>query len=122
MPFTVPRVTVSATASVSASNVEYLDSTGALLEDADSAAAGFQIDLAGEGTAVFVLITPTDRPALAHTIIVEKDSGRFGGRTPSKDIYYLDQKDNTQPIDIWSDGTTMWVSNSTQSNLYRLQH
>ena len=104
-------VTVSATASNSAATVEYVN------EDADSA-SGHQVDVAEGTTPIGILVTAPDGAALIHQVYVERDSSRFGGWTPTKDIHGLLADGIANPTGIWSDGTTMWVVDSRDFKLY----
>ena len=104
-------VTVSATASNSAATVEYVN------EDADSA-SGHQVDVAEGTTLIGILVTAPDGAALIHQVYVERDSSRFGGWTPTKDIHGLVADGITQPTGIWSDNTTMWVVDYRDFKLY----
>ena len=104
-------VTVSATASNSAATLEYVN------EDADSA-SGHQVDVAEGTTLIGILVTAPDGAALIHQVYVERDSSRFGGWTPTKDIHGLVADGITQPTGIWSDNTTMWVVDYRDFKLY----
>ena len=107
----VNRVTVSATPSESTATVAYLDANGEALVDADSS-TGFQVDVAVGTTPIQILVTGQDGAALIHSVFVERDSGLPGGWTPTKDLYDLDPLANQYPKGIWSNGTTMWVTNT----------
>ena len=107
----VNRVTVSATPSENTATVAYLDANGEALVDADSS-TGFQVDVAVGTTPIQILVTGQDGTALIHTVAVERDSGLPGGWTPTKDLYDLDPLANQYPKGIWSNGTTMWVTNT----------
>ena len=107
----VNRVTVSATPSENTTTVAYLDANGEALVDADSS-TGFQVDVAVGTTPIQILVTGQDGAALIHSAFVERDSGLPGGWTPTKDLYDLDPLANQYPKGIWSNGTTMWVTNT----------
>ena len=49
---------------------------------------------------------------------MERDSARFGGWTPTKDIHGLVADGITHPTGIWSDNTTMWVVDYRDFKLY----
>ena len=104
-------VTVSATASNSAATVEYVN------EDADPA-SGHQVDVAEGTTPIGILVMAPDGAALIHRVYVERDSSRFGGWTPTKDIHGLVADGIAQPTGIWSDNTTMWVVDYRDLKLY----
>ena len=86
----VNRVTVSATPSENTATVAYLDANGEALEDADSNAVGFQVDVAVGTTLIQILVTAQDGTAFIHEAVVERDSGLPGGWTPTNDLYDLD--------------------------------
>ena len=108
----VNRITISATPSENTATVSYLDANGEALVDADSNIAGFQVDVAVGTTPIQILVTAQDGAALIHSVGVERDSGLSGGWTPTKDLYDLDPLANQYPKGIWSNGTTMWVTNT----------
>ena len=107
----VNRITISATPSEITATVAYLDANGEALVDADSS-AGFQVDVAVGTTPIQILVTGQDGAALIHSVGVERDSGLPGGWTPTDDLYDLDPVANPYPKGIWSNGTTMWVTNT----------
>ena len=104
-------VTVSATASNSEATVEYVN------EDADQS-SGHQVDVVEGTTPIGILVTTLDGAALIHQVYVERDSSRFGGWTPTKDIHGLVAAGIANPTGIWSDGTTMWVVDYLDLKLY----
>ena len=106
----VARVTVRATPSQSASMVAYLDRDNEALEDAGTA-AGFQVAVRQGVTVIHILVTAQDGSALIHRVVVERDSALLGGWTPTKDIDELDPLALNWVRGIWSDGTTMWITN-----------
>ena len=114
----VNRVTVSATPSASTAMVAYLDANGEALEDADSNIAGFQVDVAVGTTLILIQVTAQDGAALIHSVGVERDSGLPGGWTPTDDLYDLDPVAVNYPRGIWSDGTTMWLTNNARTTVF----
>ena len=114
----VNRVTVSATPSASTATVAYLDANGEALEDADSNIAGFQVDVAVGTTLILIQVTAQDGAALIHSVGVERDSGLPGGWTPTDDLYDLDPVAVNYPRGIWSDGTTMWLTNTARTTVF----
>ena len=106
----VARVTVRATPSQSAATVAYLDRDDEALEDAGTA-AGFQVAVRQGVTVIHILVTAQDGSALIHRVVVERDSALPGGWTPTKDIDELDPLALNWVRGIWSDGTTMWITN-----------
>ena len=107
----VNRVTVSATPSENTAVVAYLDANGEALEDADENATGFQVAVEKGTTAIQILVTAQDGTAFSHRVIVERDATLPGGWTPTNDLYDLDPVAIRSPRGVWSDGTTMWVTN-----------
>ena len=112
------RVTVSGTPSENTAAVTYLDGANVALGDADPNATGFQVAVREGLTAIQILVTAQDGTALSHWVIVERDSTLLGGRTPSKDVYDLDPVAVAYPHGIWSDETTMWVTNQTTLTVF----
>ena len=108
----VNRVTISATPSENSSTVVYLDAEGEALEDAVSNILGFQVNVAVGETLIQILVTAMDGTALIHSVVVERDSTLPGGWTPTKDVVDLDPVALDYLRGIWSDGTTMWVTNN----------
>ena len=107
----VNAVTVAAAGHATAT-VEYLDA------DADPGTPGRQVNVAVGTTRIDILVTAADGSALIHSVYVERDSSRFGGWTPTKDIHGLGADGITKPTGIWSDGTTMWVADDDHDKLY----
>ena len=103
-------VTVSATASDPDAMVEYVY--------ADDQVASGQVDVAEGTTPIGILVTAPDGAALIHQVYVERDSSRFGGWTPTKDIHGIVADGITSPTGIWSDNTTMWVVDDRDFKLY----
>ena len=114
----VNRVTVSATPSQSTATAAYVDVNGEELEDADSNTAGFQVAVAVGTTPIQILVTAQDGTVFIHEVVVERDSGLPGGWTPTNDLYDLDPVTIHYPQGIWSDGTTMWVTNKSRSTVF----
>ena len=106
----VARVTVHATPSQSTAMVAYLDRDNEALEDAGTT-AGFQVAVRQGVTVIRILVTAQDGSALIHGVVVERDSALLGGWTPTKDIDELDPLALNWVRGIWSDGTTMWITN-----------
>ena len=114
----VNRVTVSATPSGGTATVAYLDENGEALEDADSNTGGFQVDVAAGTTPIQILVTAQDGAAFIHGVVVERDSGLPGGWTPTDDLHDLDPVAVNYPNGIWSDGTTMWLTDNLKSTVF----
>ena len=114
----VNRVTVSATPSENTATVAYLDANGEALVDADSNILGFQVDVAVGTTPIQILVTGQDGAALIQSAFVERDSGLPGGWTPTDDLYDLDPVAVNYPRGIWSDGTTMWLTNTARTTVF----
>ena len=108
---TVNLVTISATPGEVTSTVDYLDADDEALEDADPDMAGFQVNAAVGQTLIQLLVTAQNGTALLHSVVVERDSSLPGGWTPTQDVVGLDPVALNWPRGIWSDGTTIWVTN-----------
>ena len=105
------QVTIGATTTDPKASVTISDQTGPGLEDADPGTAGFQIAVAVGQHRIYVEVTAEDGSAELYQIVVERDSARPGGWTPTKDVHELDPVDIPRPQGIWSDGTTIWLTN-----------
>ena len=116
VPNEVNQVTVSATVSTG-STIAYVGGDGPL-EDADANTDGHQVGVDVGTTAVGVLVTAADGDALIHNVFVERDSARFRGWTPTRDIHNLRAAGNTHARGISSDGTTIWVADDQDGKLY----
>ena len=108
VPSSAGRVTVAASANDSSSNVQLLSSRG-LLSDADTVAAGHQLDIPVGSVRLFLKVTSSSGDALTYTVLFGRDSSLVHGWTPTKDINDLFAGEDFKPQGIWSDGTTVWV-------------
>ena len=111
----VTQITVAATAA-SGVTVEYRAS-GAVITDADTRTAGFQVDLTGPVT-TFTVTTTRGSNTKIHYVSVERNSARLFAWTPTEDLNSLDDAGNANPQGIWSDTTTMWISDDDDDKLY----
>ena len=116
VPNEVNQVTVSATVSTG-STIAYVGDDGPL-EDADANTDEHQVGVDVGTTAVGVLVTAADGDALIHNVFVERDSARFRGWTPTRDIHNLRAAGNTHARGISSNGTTIWVADDQDGQLY----
>ena len=120
VPSNAPRVTIGATKDDSGSILEYLDINGEALADAD-AATGFQVDVevgAPTGNRVNVKVTSSSGDALIYQVVVERDSDRFFGWTPTRDFNNLEAAGNLLGRGVWGNSSTVWVSDQGDVKLY----
>ena len=122
VPSNTPRVTIGATKDDSGSTLEYLDINGEALADADDdAATGFQVDVevgAPTGNRVNVKVTSSSGDALIYGVVVERDSDRFFGWTPTRDFNNLEAAGNILGRGMWGNSSTVWVSDQEDAKLY----
>ena len=70
-------------------------------------------------TPIQILVTPLDGIEFIHKgVLWSVDSGLPGGRTPTHDLYDLDSLVSNYSAGIWSDGTTMWLTNDREPTVY----
>ena len=111
----ITQVTVTATAA-SGVTVEHLQD-GATLNDADTNTAGFQVNLGVGKTSLSTKVTIGSSTKL-YTLSVERNSADLFGWTPTEDINSLQAAGNADPQGMWSDSTTMWVTDDADDKLY----
>ena len=111
----VERVTVDATAASG-------NSATITPADADPNTSGHQVDLAAPEpggtpttTAIAVAVRTTDNQLNTYTITVTRQASPFA---PDRNIDTLKSAGNDAPEGIWSDGTTMWVSDRLDGKVY----
>ena len=109
---TTTQATVSATATDDAASVEITSPT-----DADSAADGHQVAVSEGANAVAITVTAEDGTTQDYTLNVVRPSTAYFDWKQTDDFNTLDAS-NTLPTGIWSDGATMWVSNSLDTTIY----
>ena len=110
------QVTIGATPTDPKASVTILDQTGPGLEDADPGTAGFQIAVDVGQHWTYVEVTAEDGSTDIYVIVVERDSAQPGGWTPTKDL--LDPVDIRAPQGVWSDGTTIWLTNRATEQIF----
>ena len=112
------QVTIGATPTDPKASVTILDQTGPGLEDADPGTAGFQIAVDVGQHWTYVEVTAEDGSTDIYVIVVERDSAQPGGWTPTKDLLDLDPVDIRAPQGVWSDGTTIWLTNRATEQIF----
>ena len=109
---TVTRVTVMGVAYHPDATVTYSPA------DADGGTEGHQVDLVQGRNVVTATATAEDGvDTRQHTVSVNRGSDAPYGWRADKDFDTLGAAGNIYPRGIWSDGTTMWVSDSS-SKIY----
>ena len=80
--------------------------------DSDADTDGHQIDLAEGQNPITISVTSTNgQVSKEYRVAVNRSSDGDFGWVPTKDIDLTTIKSNISPEGLWSDGTTMWVTN-----------
>ena len=109
---TVTRATVTATTTDDGAEVEITPA------DADGA-TGHQVDLSAGQNAVTILVTAEDdNTTKTYTVNINRGVTTPTGWKASDDFDSLIAAENNRSSDIWSNGTTMWVSDGDDDKLY----
>ena len=119
VPNSDDEATVTATANHTGATVEYLDGSDTALADANTGTAGHQVALDVGDTAFKVKVTAEDGSTTqTYTVTVTRAAadGLAGTRLEGEEFDL--HSDNTEPRGIWSDGTTSWVADSTDDEVY----
>ena len=117
----VSQVTVTAVAQNSGSTAEFLDYYGDPLADADDTARGHQVDVHAGVTilnVVHIKVTASNGDALTYRVVLERDSDRFYGWTPTRDVNTLAAAGNLDVSGLWGDATTIWASDLVAGKLF----
>ena len=77
--------------------------------DADGNLPGHQVDLSAGRNLVTIKVTAQDWSTEVYKVSINRGVDDFAGWNAGADLDGLDP-DNDKPRGIWSDGTTMWVS------------
>ena len=102
---TVTQATITATTNDSAAIVAYSTT------DADGTAADHQVDLSAGRNEVTITVTAEDTTTTGtYTVSINRGVTAVFGWKASDDFDGLITAENNRPVDMWSDGTTMWVS------------
>ena len=87
--------------------------------DANSGTDGHQVDLSVGSNVVTVTVTDRDGGRTRdYTVSINRGSDAPFGWKAEDDLDTLKAAVNTSPTGIWSDGTTMWVSDDAANELY----
>ena len=111
---TVTQATITATASDPGATVAYSGT------DIDSNTPGLQVDLwrAGRNVVRVTVTAPDGATTLDYTVSVNRGVTDAKGWQAGADLDGLIAAGNASPEGIWSDGTTMWVADSTDAKIY----
>ena len=110
---TVTQATITATTNDSTATVAYSTT------DADGTAADHQVDLSAGRNAVTVTVTAEDATTTGtYTLSINRGVTAAFGWKASDDFDGLITAENDGPSGIWSDGTTMWVTDWTDIKIY----
>ena len=109
---TVTQATITATKSHSAATVAYSTT------DADTS-AGHQVNLSAGRNEVTITVTAEDATTTGtYTVSINRGVTAVFGWKASDDFDGLITAENNHPVDIWSDGTTIWVSDLRDAKIY----
>ena len=108
---TVTEATGSATAGHSAAMVDILPA------DADTA-PGHQVSLSAGRNEVTFTVTAQDSSTETYTVSVNRGVTADYGWKAADDLDGLIAAENGFPVGIWSDGTTVWVTDFTDHKFY----
>ena len=112
---TVTQATITATKSHSAATVAYSTT------DADTS-AGHQVNLSDGRNEVTITVTAEDTTTTGtYTVSINRGVTAIFGWKASDDFDGLITAENNHPADMWSDGTTMWVSDLRGRQALRLR-
>ena len=111
------QVTVAATPTDSDASVSYSP------PDVSGSTPGHQVRLgsagsAGSRTSTVITVTAEDGTKEHHTLLINRSAGTAFGWKAVDDLTVLSLAGNTNPQGIWSDRTTMWVADFTDSKIY----
>ena len=109
----VTRVTMVATPAATGAAMAYVPA------DADPSLEGHQMDLAPGANQVVITVTAPDGVATrTYTVVVGRSSIGHGAWQAAEDFNTLAPAGNATPYGLWSDGTTMWVTDRTDDKIY----
>ena len=87
--------------------------------DADLSSAGQQINLyPGSNYSALTVSTDAGATFRSYSFYVNRAAGEAFARDPGRDFDTLDAAGNDNPGGLWSDGTTMWVSDVMDAKIY----
>ena len=109
---TVTQATITATKGHSAATVAYSTT------DAETS-AGHQVNLSAGRNEVTITVTAEDTTTTGtYTVSINRGVTAVFGWKASDDFDGLITAENNHPYDIWSDGTTIWVSDLRDAKIY----
>ena len=109
---TVAQVTIAATANDSGATVAITPA------DADDMTDGHQVSLSAGRNAVTITVTAEDSSTETYTVSVNQGVDTDYGWKADDDFDGLIAAENDAPYGIWSNGTTMWVSDIGDDKIY----
>ena len=109
---TVTEATVAATANHANATVDYSGT------DADLVATGHQVALVAGRNAVTVTVTAEDGTTQDYTVSINRGVTTGFGWNAEHDLDRLIAAENDAPRGIWTNGTTIWVADSTDKKIY----
>ena len=87
--------------------------------DADTVTAGHQVNFSEGLNTITVALESSDGTSnTSYAVKVVRDSGADFGRVSSKEYPSLWSAQRPDPVDLWSNGTTMWISESDEQKIY----
>ena len=110
---TVAQATVIATTNHPSASVTYSGT------DADLNTDGHQVTLSAGRNAVTITVTAEDTTTVkTYTVSINKGVTADYGWKADDDLDGLIAAENTDPRGVWSNGTTIWVSDSVDNKIY----
>ena len=109
---TVSRATVSVLTNHPAATVEFTPT------DADTTAAGHQVDLTAGQNAVTITVTAADDSTETYTVNVNQGVTDAFGWNAEHDLDGLVAAGNISPTGLWSDNTTVWIADYDHDKLF----
>ena len=112
-------VTVTATPTDANATILIQDRSGAPLNDVEPDLPGHQIAAQSGETEFAIKVTAEDQATeMTYEVVVERNSAALFGWTPTRDLNGLTGVGNTSQQGMWSDGTTLWVADDEDAQLY----
>ena len=114
---TVTEATIAATANDGGASVVITP------EDSNGVTDGHQVTLSAGKNPVTITVTAEGAPTTkAYTVNINQGVDTAYGWKASEDLDGLIAAGNESPRGVWSDGTTIWVSDSADDKLYAYNH
>ena len=94
------------------------DSTVAINGASVTAGSAHAVDLSVGLNTFLVVVTSADNDQTTYTVHIGRGTTEQGGWKAGDDLDTLRSAGNTEPNGIWSNGTTIWISDVSNAKLY----